>query len=132
MQSPPGLFRRILSIRSLKYKQMFVSVLYSCERKPSRFSGTSGEAALFRELLRRPPSSFARIAKVDSIMNTLDLERLEGVESLAQTAESSSEPLVIIDRHGREALVAMSPDVLERLLFDTSILNCDPDGWIRS
>lgn len=107
-------------------------MLYSSEQEPGRFSDAFGEAAPFFEPFRRPPSSFARIAKGDSLMNTLDLERLDGVESLVKAVGSSSEPFVVIDARGREALVAMSPSVLERLLFDTSILNCDQGGWSRS
>ena len=57
-------------------------------------------------------------------METAMLSSLESVRALVARAQVSDEPVVVFDGED-ECLVAMRPTVLERILFDTSLLNCE-------
>lgn len=57
-------------------------------------------------------------------METVALKNLETARSLVAQAQATDEPVVVFDGPD-ECLVAMRPAVFERILFDTSILNCE-------
>ena len=52
------------------------------------------------------------------------LKSSESVQSLVKKAHALNEPIAVYDGDD-ECLVAMSPAVFERLLFDTHLLNCE-------
>ena len=57
-------------------------------------------------------------------METVALKNLESVRSLVAQAYATEEPIVVFEGEA-ECLVAMQPAVFERILFDTSLLNCE-------
>ena len=57
-------------------------------------------------------------------METVALKNLESVRSLVAQAHATDEPIVVFEGED-ECLVAMRPAVFERILFDTSLLNCE-------
>ena len=63
-------------------------------------------------------------------METAALENLKTVESLVAQAHATDEPIVVFEGDD-ECLVAMRPAVFERILFDTSILNCEDRASLR-
>lgn len=57
-------------------------------------------------------------------MGSIELRALSGVEALVAEAHGTDEPVLVFDGED-ECLVAMRPAVFERILFDTSLLNCE-------
>ena len=57
-------------------------------------------------------------------METVALNTLQTVRELVAQAHATEEPIIVFDGDD-ECLVAMRPAVLERILFDTGLLNCD-------
>ena len=57
-------------------------------------------------------------------MESYTIQSLANVENLVALAQSSDEPVVVFDGED-ECLVAMSPSVLERIMFDTNLLNSE-------
>ena len=55
-------------------------------------------------------------------MGLVAFEDLDCLQALVTLVQYSSEPLVMTCA-GRECLVAMSPEVLDRILFDVNLLN---------
>ena len=58
------------------------------------------------------------------------LNSLESLRALVAQVQAADEPVVVFDGDD-ECLVAMRPAVFERILFDTSILNCDGRAGLR-
>jgi len=56
-------------------------------------------------------------------MDTVMLENCHNTEQLVVEVHRSDEPVIVLDGEGDECLVAMAPAVLERILFDTALLN---------
>ena len=55
-------------------------------------------------------------------METRTLADLAGINDLVKATQLSEEPVIVFDGED-ECLVAMRPTVLERLLFDSDLLN---------
>lgn len=55
-------------------------------------------------------------------MGSIELRTLSSVSDLVAAVHETDEPVVIQDGES-ECLVAMRPSVLERILFDTDLLN---------
>lgn len=55
-------------------------------------------------------------------MGSIELRSLPNVSALVSEVHNSEEPVIVYDG-ADECLVAMRPAVLERLLFDTDLLN---------
>lgn len=55
-------------------------------------------------------------------MGSIDLRTLSETKTLIAAAHDSDEPIIVLDGED-ECLVAMSPAVFERILFDTDLLN---------
>lgn len=64
------------------------------------------------------------VAKEALHMGTYDLTNVSDTQQLVQAAYATNEPLVIYDGQ-HECLVAMTPAVFERILFDSDLLNCE-------
>ena len=60
-----------------------------------------------------------------SPMGSVSLCALENIQALVSCVHESDEPVVVLDGQD-ECLVAMRPAVLERILFDTDLLNRMP------
>ena len=58
------------------------------------------------------------------------LNSLESVRALVGQVQAVDEPVVVFDGDD-ECLITMRPAVFERILFDTSILNCDGRESLR-
>ena len=56
-------------------------------------------------------------------MGAFMLDSVQDVRALVGHAYESDDPIAVLDGD-QECLIAMSPRVFERLLFDTHILNC--------
>lgn len=56
-------------------------------------------------------------------MGTYTLQNAELAKGLIRCAYESDEPVVIFDGD-EERLIAMTPAVFERILFDSDLLNC--------
>lgn len=63
-------------------------------------------------------------------METALLNSLESARSLVAQAQLADEPIIVFDGED-ECLVAMRPAVFERILFDTSLLNCEDRTTMR-
>ncbi len=63
-------------------------------------------------------------------MQPVSLDAVKQTVSLMNLAQLSDEPVIVLD-DDRECLVALSPRVLDRLLFDLNLLNCTDRsiGW---
>ena len=57
-------------------------------------------------------------------MDTVMLENCPSTEQLVGLAQKSLEPIIVLDESS-ECMVVMAPSVLERILFDTAILNLE-------
>ena len=55
-------------------------------------------------------------------MQPIPLESVQQTATLLNLAQISDEPVIVVDGES-ECLVAMSPRVLDRLLFDANLLN---------
>lgn len=55
-------------------------------------------------------------------MDVININGLKSVKELANRAALVNEPLVVVDGE-QECMVVLSPDVFERLLFDSNLLN---------
>ena len=55
-------------------------------------------------------------------MGSIELRSLSGVEALVAAVHETDEPVIVFDGDD-ECMVAMRPAVLERILFDTDLLN---------
>ena len=55
-------------------------------------------------------------------MELIASEGIASIRSFLNFVSLSDEP-VIVTRNGQECLVAMTPDALDRLLFDVNLLN---------
>ena len=63
-------------------------------------------------------------------MGTCALDSVTDVRSLVSMSHESDEPLIVFDGSD-ECLVAMSPAVFERILFDTDLLNWSTRDTLR-
>ena len=63
-------------------------------------------------------------------METVALNKLESARSLVAQAHATDEPIVVFEDES-ECLVAMRPEVFERILFDTHLLNCEDRTKLR-
>ena len=63
-------------------------------------------------------------------MQPVSLDAVQQTVSLMNLAQLSDEPVIVLDGD-RECLVALSPRVLDRLLFDINLRNCADRsiGW---
>ena len=61
-------------------------------------------------------------SRMENIMEALQITNLENVSDLVAAAQRADEPIIVFDGDD-ECLVAMRPAVMERILFDTSLLN---------
>lgn len=55
-------------------------------------------------------------------MGSIELRALSGAESLVASVHEANEPIIVFDGED-ECLVAMSPSVFERVLYDSDLLN---------
>ena len=55
-------------------------------------------------------------------MGSIELRAISGVEPLIAAVHESDEPVTVFDGED-ECLIAMSPAVFERILFDGDLLN---------
>ena len=63
-------------------------------------------------------------------METRSIESLSCINDLVGAVHASEEPVVVFDGDD-ECMVAMRPAVLERLLFDSSLLNATDRETLR-
>ena len=63
-------------------------------------------------------------------MDTLLLENYPTTEALVQEAHRTGQP-VVVGNGTDEVLVAMTPEVFERILFDTALLNLSDRETLR-
>ena len=61
-------------------------------------------------------------------MESLNLEQCRATADLVKCVYAHDEPVIVYDGES-ECLVAMRPEVLERILFDTSLLNME-HAWL--
>ena len=57
-------------------------------------------------------------------MESLYLDQCRTTAELVKSVYAHDEPIIVFDGEN-ECLVAMRPEVLERILFDTSLLNLE-------
>ena len=66
---------------------------------------------------------YANICEKGEAMQTISLNEVQQTAALLNLTNYSDEPVIVLDG-SKECMVALSPRVLDRLLFDLNLLNC--------